>query len=202
MTTPRRGRPPPDAGFTLLEILVALVVLGFIMTGLAQGVRFGLRAWDTQTRIIDERGELDAVDRVVRRLVERMEPGRDREPARVQGTANSLAFTSELPIAAAAIARQADVAILVSGGRLLLRWTPHSRVQRLGPPPPPAEEELLSGVNRVEFSYWGPAGVWTSAWTEQTLPALVRMRVVFPEGDRRRWPDIVAAPLRDRIGGA
>ena len=200
MTTPRRGRPPPDAGFTLLEILVALVVLGFIMTGLAQGVRFGLRAWDTQTRIIDERGELDAVDRVVRRLVERMEPGRDREPARVQGTANSLAFTSELPIAAAAIARQADVAILVSGGRLLLRWTPHSRVQRLGLPPPPAEEKLLSGEDRVEFTYWGPDGVWTSAWTEKTLPALVRMRVVFPEGDRRRWPDIVAAPLRDRIG--
>lgn len=199
MTGPR-GQSP-DAGFTLLEILVALVVLGFITAGLAQGVRFGLRAWNTQTRIIDERGELDAVDRVVRRLVERMEPGRDKEPARVQGGANALSFTSELPIAAAAVGRQADVAILVSGGRLVLRWTPHTRVQRFGPAPPPAEEELLSGVGRVEFSYWGPAGAWTNAWTEQqALPTLVRMRIVFPEGDRRRWPDIVAAPLRGRVG--
>lgn len=192
--------PRQPGGFTLLETLVALVVLGFIMAGLAQGMRFGLRAWDTQARVIEERGELDAVDRALRRLIERMDPGRDREPAGVQGEANRLAFTSELPLAASAVAREADVAVLVSDGRLVLRWTPHLHARRLGPAPAPAEELLLRGVARVEFAYWAPAGAWTSAWSERTPPALVRVRVVFPEGDRRRWPDIVAAPLRERPG--
>lgn len=187
-------------GFTLLEVLVALVVLGFMMAGLAQGVRFGTRAWDTQARVIAERGELDAVDRALRRLIERMAPGRDREPAGVRGEADRLAFTSELPLAASAIARAADVAILVGGGRLVLRWTPHLHARRLGPDPVPTEEVLLHGVARVEFAYWAPAGAWTSVWSERAPPALVRVRVVFPEGDRRRWPDIVAAPLRERPG--
>ena len=33
-------------GFTLLEVLAALAVLGLLLAGLAQGVQFGLRAWD------------------------------------------------------------------------------------------------------------------------------------------------------------
>ena len=38
-------------GFTLLEILVALTVLGFLLAGLAQGVHFGLLAWGTEVRL-------------------------------------------------------------------------------------------------------------------------------------------------------
>ena len=41
-----------DAGFTLLEVLVSLVVTGLILAGLAQGFRFGVAAWDAQTRIL------------------------------------------------------------------------------------------------------------------------------------------------------
>ena len=37
----------PANGFTLLELLIALTVLGFLLAGLAQGVHFGLLAWRT-----------------------------------------------------------------------------------------------------------------------------------------------------------
>jgi general secretion pathway protein J len=37
-------RTATSAGFTLLEILVALIVFGFVMVGLTQGVQFGLHA--------------------------------------------------------------------------------------------------------------------------------------------------------------
>jgi prepilin-type N-terminal cleavage/methylation domain-containing protein len=37
-------------GFTLLELLVALVVLGLLVVGLNQGVRAGLTMWGAQTR--------------------------------------------------------------------------------------------------------------------------------------------------------
>lgn len=194
----RGGQP---AGFTLFEVLVALAVLGFTMVGLAQGARFGVRAWDMQGRVIDKRSELDAVDRALRRFIERADPGGGKEPASLQGTADHVAFTSELPAAASGAARRADMVVLVSGGRLVLRWAPHLHVRRLGPRPAPAEEELLRGVRRAEFAYWSPTGGWVGAWSEQALPALVRVRLVFPEGDRRRWPDVVAAPLlRGRPG--
>ena len=38
------GAAQRDAGFTLLEILVALVILGLIVSGLAGGTRLGLKA--------------------------------------------------------------------------------------------------------------------------------------------------------------
>ena len=56
----RRG----DAGFTLLEILAALVVLAALLLALRQGVAFGVAAADAQARLAAEREDLDAVARV------------------------------------------------------------------------------------------------------------------------------------------
>lgn len=189
------------AGFTLLEILVALVVLGFLMVGLTQGTRFGLRAWGMQTRMIDQRGELDAVDRTMRRLVARMDPGSPTRDSTLRGTGSRVAFRSDLPMAAAGPAsRRADMLLTVDGAhRLVLRWTPHLHAARFGPAPAPEDAELLRGVDRIEVSYWAGGGaVWQTTWTGRDLPALIRFRIVFPEGDPRRWPDIVAAPVLDR----
>ncbi len=191
-----------DAGFTLLELLVALVVLGFILAGLGQGVRYGLRATAAQDRLIAERGEIDAVDRALRRLIEQMEPGTSREGPSLRGTAGRMAFVSRLP-AAAGGGRRADLLLQVNAGRLVLLHRPRLHAVRFGPPPPMTETELLRGVLRIEAAYWprGPAPDWVDVWDLATLPALVRIRVVFPAGDRRRWPDIVAAPVREAAAG-
>ncbi len=193
-------RPPRNAGFTLLEVLVALTILGFLMLGLTQGVRFGLLAWDRQTRIIASRGELDAIDRVLRRLIEHMDPGTQRDPPRVVGTARGLEFATDLGPAAGALgAREADAALLVEGGRLLLRWRPRLHGLPFGPAPPPTDTELLRGVEALEIAYWTPAG-WRTEWRERSLPPLVRLRLRFGGGVARRWPDIVVAPQRERPG--
>jgi general secretion pathway protein J len=57
------------AGFTLIEILIALTLLGAVLVGLQQGTRLGLVAWDRQTATIHATAELDAVDRTLRALV-------------------------------------------------------------------------------------------------------------------------------------
>ena len=197
------------AGFTLLEILVALVVLGFLLAGLSQGTRFGLRAWDIQARMVDRHGELDAVDRTLRRLVQQAEPGAPSDATPLTGTARQMVLTSELPMASAGPAAQAETALadmiltVDAAHRLLLRWTPHRHVQRIGPPPPPRVAELLRGVERLEISYWrrDGAGGWLASWSEPGLPALVRIRILFVAGDQRRWPDVVAAPMLGRQGG-
>jgi len=193
-----------DRGFTLLELLVALVVLGFILAGLTQGVRYGLRATDTQARTLAERSELDAADRAVRRLIEQMDPGSARDGALVRGGVGQLVFVSELPAASGLPTRRADIALGVDGARrLVLRATPRPAGRPFGPPPPPLETELLRDVDHIEFSYWprSPAAQWNSSWTARDLPLLVRLRVVFPTGDRRHWPDIIASPRRQRVAG-
>jgi general secretion pathway protein J len=67
-----RGSLGQQSGFSLLELLVALLVLGLLVVGLAQGVRAGLTMWSAQTRRLGETAELDAGARVLRMLLSDM----------------------------------------------------------------------------------------------------------------------------------
>jgi len=192
---------PPDSqvGFTLLEVLAALVVLGFLAAALSQGVQFGLLAWRDQAQAVSRNADLDAVDRTVRSLIEQMDPGAmTGEQLRVQGTDRSLAFRTELPAAASPVpVPRADVELGVDAAhRLVLSWRPFHRIW-LGPPRAAATVPLVEGVERVEFAYW-QAGAWLASWSGPGLPPLVRLRIVFPKASKRQWPDIVAGPRRDR----
>ena len=64
-----------EAGFTLLEIVVALVVLGILLVTLTRGVQFGLAAYDRQDGMVATAGRLEAVDRTLRRLITLLDPG-------------------------------------------------------------------------------------------------------------------------------
>src|SRR5258708_12483211 len=64
-----RNHRDRQAGFTLLEVLVALTVLGFLFIGLNQGTRTGFALWNSQTRRISETEELDATARITRSLL-------------------------------------------------------------------------------------------------------------------------------------
>jgi general secretion pathway protein J len=208
MTLWRKRRPiaSREAGFTLLEIMVALVVLGFLMAALTAGVKFGLQAWDAQARTIATHADLDGVDRTFRLLIVNADPGVATEQPTFVGTGSTLAFNSQLPeMSTTAFSRDADVRLLVDGGhRLVLRWVPHPHAERLGAPLPATDTTLVDGVDHLEFAYWQPSpqgngGGWVKAWNAQDLPLLVRMHVVFGKGDRRKWPDFVAAPMRSRL---
>lgn len=192
-----------EAGFTLLEVLVALTVMGFLMVGLSQGVRFGLLAWERQSRLVESRSELDAVDRLLRRLIEQMDPGTASAQPRIVGTARGMEFRSDLGPAAGPLGvRDADVQLVVEAGRLLLKWRPHQHAVLFAAPPPLIETELLRGVAGIEIAFWaGDPPAWRAEHRERSLPRLVRLRLRFAEGDRRHWPDMVAAPLRERPPG-
>ena len=192
------------AGFTLLELLVALVVLGFLMVGLSQGVRFGLKAWDTETRLVNERADMDGVERVLRELIAQADPGEYNDPSAFRGEERTMSFASRLPMTAAGLpTRDVDVGLGVDARRrLVLRFVPHPHAERLVPAAPPAEEALLDGIDHIELQYlrWPEqGGGWVSTWTASTLPVLVRLKLVFPPGDPRHWPEIVAAPMRARF---
>jgi general secretion pathway protein J len=189
----------PKAGFTLLEVLVALAVLGLLLVGLVQGSRFVLSGWDTHARLVERNADLDAVDRTLRRLIEQAKPGSKWEPLVFVGTTHSITFTSTLPMPVAELStRRADVELAVDAAhRLLLIWTPHLHAIRLGQPPRAMTTEVLQGVERLDLLYW-PAKQgegWTTIWHDHTPPRLVRIRIVFSDPGQPSWPEIIAAPI-------
>jgi general secretion pathway protein J len=190
-------------GFTLLEVLAALAVLGLLLAGLAQGLQFGLRAWDMQARDVAGRNDLEAADRAIRLLIRRVRSGAEvRERPAMVGGPQSCELVTMLPPQAPDPAGPVAARLEVDAARrLVLRWLPMPHATWLGPPPPPRQAVLLDRIERVEFAYWkeqAGGGAWQRAWGEPEPPSLVRLRIVFPPGDPRRWPDIVAAPRLDR----
>lgn len=207
-----------EAGFTLLEILVALVVLGLLMAGLAGGTRLGLAGWHAQDRQLAAADGLEPVDRALGRLIEAAEAGSPDGRGFLTGEAGRLAFIAP----AALLGRQTevidrlDIAIgLERGqdrhgpGRLVLRSAPHFHARPLHPLPPGAQAPgtqstvLLDGVRSIAFSYLDRNDHrWHDEWTANMLPALIRLHVIRAGGSGENgsmdWPDMVWAPMRER----
>ncbi len=188
-----------SAGFTLIEILIVLAVAGIILVILGQGLRLGIRGTDSFRHAIRAQSDMVPVERALRAMIERMDPGLYPEPPDVHGTAHALAFTTELPDAATGGTLTADVRLEAAGGRLVLWWTPHAMGVPFGPPPPPQHEVLLDRVERLDIGYAakGAGASWRSSWAEQTLPGLIRL-VVVPAASGESWPPIIARPPREQ----
>jgi general secretion pathway protein J len=172
-----------DSGFTLLELLIVITILGLILMALTSGVRFAGQAWEVQERRSNRQGDLDAVQNVLRELM--------ASATHFQGDAASLRFVSVLPLA---LARGGlyDVEIRASAHRLLFAWKPHFKGPSLRIPP--TEIELIKNVTGFELTYYVPPGGWQHVLTaEMRPPALIKVNLQLGEG--RVWPPLVVAPM-------
>jgi general secretion pathway protein J len=192
-------------GFTLLETLVVVVVLGLLVIGLGHGVRTGLALWGAQQRRVGQTAELDASARILRTLLTGIMPSPASSTESLtpgngfKGDGEHLNFVGDLPTGLGTT-RRADIELGLRHGNLVLTWTPHRHEIPLGPPPAPVETELIAKVERLEIAYWGSTtpdqpAAWQTRWDGPAAPELVRIRLVFGKGDDRRWPDLMAAPV-------
>jgi general secretion pathway protein J len=194
-----------QTGFTLLEILVALSVLGLVLIALNHGVQTALGIWIVQSRQITRTKDLDATARTLRTMLTQIpvsasatiNPGSPPVAIAFAGKSDELAFVGTLPTGLGTD-RYADITLGLDGRRLVLRWLPH-RHELAGPAPMPNVAEILDGVGRLDLAYWGPplptaSPTWLAEWEGPSLPNLLRLRLSFAAGDSRRWPDLIIAP--------
>jgi general secretion pathway protein J len=211
------GRLPidgdPRAGFTLLELLVAITLLGLLMAALFAGLQLGARAWERGEERVDQSTRLQAVQDFLRdRLTQSypfdvVEDGTRRRRLMFEGTSEALRFVTLMPEHLGTGFAEFVVTIgdQDDARHLLVRWLPF---EVSGPTPASANAEpqvkvLLKQIEDLQLSYYGapsrelPA-TWYEEWRETSItPELVRIHVSFASGDSRHWPDLIVAPMTD-----
>jgi general secretion pathway protein J len=197
-------RARAQAGFTLLEVIVALVVLGFVLAGLAQATRFGISAWGLETRMADNAASLERMDRVLRQLIEQASPPVAADDKPFEGQEHRLIFMTLLPDEPEAQpSRHAQVSVGVDDHhRLVLRWQIHPNASLLGTQPARQEVVLADGMERIDLAYRQAAsdgGKWSKTWGEATLPSVVQIHFVL-SGGHHRWPDMQVPTMLDTNG--
>jgi general secretion pathway protein J len=188
-------------GYSLLELTIALALIGFIAVAIAGGVRFGSRAWETSE------SKLDAVERVhgsqtlLRAVLQQaipraLNPEVASDPLVFRGGPDRLSFAALLPSALGAggvVRLELRVEAASEGRRLVLAWAGSDAVRQ--------ERVLLTGAQFVTLSYGtrdqDGSISWGSDWREQPgAPALVMVQASYGDGAELRWPDLV---VRTRI---
>ncbi|MEO8808726.1 MAG: prepilin-type N-terminal cleavage/methylation domain-containing protein [Rhodanobacter sp.] len=195
------------AGFTLLEILAALVLLALLLLGVYSGIATASRSVRSGTAAIERVDQLRSAQQFLRRELAQSVPepightGRG-EPIYFRGSAREMRYVAPLPGYLGQLGPQLQQLQLVDDGHGGLRL--ELRLALLPPDGQPARplgepQVLFDHIRQGSFSYSGVdtrgAGVpWSPEWSDdRILPLLVRIELQ-PQG-RDRWPRL-AVPLR------
>jgi len=193
-----------EAGFTLVEMLVALALFSVLVTVLFSNVQFGLKAWNKTSASIEQLDRAAMVQDVLRRIVGGLYPMANSENGAqplvdFSGSRDGMSFLGNAPLVMGGAGRfryELVVERRDQQSNLVLNATPELANDRSLP----AKTLLLSDIARVEFSYLGEAkgnqaGNWTDGWTRRSdTPRLVRIRVAFRSDNARAWPELLIAP--------
>lgn len=200
-----------EAGFTLVELLVAMALLALLATLLLGGLRAS-RIAVTGSESATER--LLATARgiaLMRRELQEADPlplGNVTEPRiAFAGDASSVVFIAP-PGAYLATGGEEITWLAIENGRIVLRYRPLDRASDRWPPllDPRGMTSvvLLDGVARAELAYFGRMDAttpmqWQTAWRDApSLPTLIRLSIA---SGGATWPDLVVTPRLGRPVG-
>jgi general secretion pathway protein J len=209
---PEVGRQ--GAGFTLLEVLVALSLFGLIAVAVAGGIRFGARVWDSGRETAQASGAVHQAQYFLRRqLSNAMLAPEDLRSAEglpfFAGEEDRLLLSAPwLTSFDRAGIYQLEIALAPNdelGHDLVVRWRALTAALE-GATFDDAEQAriLLPNVEGIDIRYFGtqegkaqPA--WHGRWDDQNrLPDLVAMEVALPQQAKIAWPQLL---IKVRTGG-
>ncbi|HEX3500516.1 MAG TPA: prepilin-type N-terminal cleavage/methylation domain-containing protein [Stellaceae bacterium] len=198
------GPDQKSEGFTLVELLIAVTLLGLLMVMLFGGLRFGTRAMTAATTTVDRTADLASAYGFLREVLGNAQPlpiegAGPQPPIRFEGDQHHM----ELVVLAPTNLGPGGFRIVEIGledppakPRLVLRWGGAPRGADAAPEIPPSV--LLDRLAQVDFAYFGAiadgqAAAWHTSWqAAKSLPRLVRLRVILE--DRRALPELLVAP--------
>jgi general secretion pathway protein J len=189
-------------GFTLIELLVALALFSLLVTALFGAMHYGLGAWKRTTVQVDQLDHTLQVQNFLRRVIEEAYPLfiSERKYIDFKGDSTSLDFLSSVPIVLATGGRaRFKLWVVAAAGHVDLVAASDLELTNRGGSPL-TTRALISDLESVEISYFGRgptdrAAGWRDSWAERpTLPQLIRIRVRYPAGDPRIWPELLVAP--------
>jgi general secretion pathway protein J len=195
------------AGFTLLEVLAALVLLALLLVGVYSGIRTATHSVRSGTAAIERIDQVRSAQQFLRReLAQSMaQPiGRSEhgEPIYFEGSAREMRYVAPLPGYLGKLGPQLQRLQLVDDGHGGLRLELSlALLPPDGRPPQPLGEPqvLLDHIKAGGFHYrgvdrQGTALPWSPAWADgRLLPQLVRVELQVP--GTVDWPQL-DVPLR------
>lgn len=199
-----------DAGFTLLEVLVALMLTAMLMAGLATAIQTARRVLAATERnatasdVLAAQGFLRAS--IAAAFVAPTTVGSLDDVSFLGGTTRLAFATGYVPKGLHQGLYRLELALVpsVRGEGL---WDLVAREQPARPPlatgaalPRAAAHAspLFQGIAGAKFAYFGKTDrdseeeAWFDAWPDpERTPRVVRLDVSFPEGDPRVWPTLL-----------
>lgn len=213
--------PQRSAGFTLVELLLAITLMSILLGLTYSGLRAATRASQRGELLLAAGGELRASHQFIRRQLNQMLPlpyavTEDAEEFRIvfEGDAKHIQYVAPMPGYLGAGGPQVQLIEIVNAddGELLIQFS-HALLQgfeesRLNDRDPVI---LLEGVSSAGFEFLtedeeGELIGWTASWDQQnTLPIAVRLDLEFTGELNMQWPDLAAGVRVDasalRAGG-
>lgn len=203
-------------GFTLLEVLGALVLLTLLLLAVYGGVRSAIHGVRSGRAAIDRIDEIGSAQRFLRSelsqaLAQPFSHDSHGQPVYFSGSEHEMRYVAPLPGYLGKLGPQLQVLKLVDGDkgeqRLELQL---SLLPPDGQPPKPLGDPqvLLDHIEKGSFDYRGHDDLnrelpWRSDWADGTrLPQLVRIRLQGQGG--YDWPPALTVPLRvdaSAVGG-
>lgn len=193
-------------GFTLLELLIGMTLVGFILSLLFAGLNLGTRSWEAgEQRMVTSSRQAVVVD-FIRRAIEQTYPLRwrvgEEDRLAFAGEAESLRFVGTVAMHDGASGNHLIALDLVdaeTGRDLVMRWQlPDPGAPGFEPIEQAEPKVLIKAVKEMTLAYFGAQSetedpAWHDQWLDQkTPPELIRLQLTMENGET--WPDIVAAP--------
>lgn len=187
-----------EAGFTLIEIVVAMVILGALMMLLWSGLSFSMRSWDAGDHVGRAAADRRIGEAFLRRELGELFPMRFRDPTRVlvafEGAHDHLRFVSARP-AGISMGGLALVSLDVAGDArrgerslVMRRALPDDEAKGFDPLDAAEPNVLIAGVDSIALQYFGAENdfsdpSWRDEWKPpDRVPQLVRMHVKLADG--------------------
>jgi general secretion pathway protein J len=193
------GQLHDDSGFTLLELLVAMTLLGLLSIALFGALTFGVRSWERSETLTAQSNAVRQAQTLLSRTLgeaypELLASDPTQQKIAFDGEAHSVRFLAPDPRMSGALDR---IEIGVRQGsdalesRATLELAADARTTRT---------VILSGLSGFDISYYGKSAQdrdasWQDSWKDRaSLPRLIRIRASFAQKRAAPWPDLLITP--------